>query len=88
MPGCPQVLVLTSKERIMGQAFVNTPLRQAIGWVGAAVVMVVNVVLIYQATNGHQWTAWTGVPALAGIAAYLAFVGYLVIGPSRHVPLH
>ena len=81
----PQVLVLTSQQRIMGQAFVNTPLRQAVGWVGAAVVMVVNVVLIYQATHGHQWTVWTGVPALAGITAYLAFVGYLVIGPSRSV---
>ena len=77
------MLALTSSERIMGAAFVNSPLRKTVGWIGAALVMVVNVLLVWEATGGHKWTIYTAAPALTGITAYVAFVGYLTIGPSR-----
>lgn len=67
----------------MGAAFVNTTLRKVAGWLGAGVVMAVNVVLVWEASNAAAWTLWTSVPAVVGILAYISFIVYLVIGPTR-----
>ena len=78
-----QVLVLTSSRRVMGAAFVNSRLRKVTGWMGASIVLAVNCVLVWEATNGAAWSLWTALPAVAGMGAYVSFVAYLIIGPER-----
>ena len=41
-----QVLALTSNKRVMGAAFVNGPVQQTLCWLGASVVLGVNMVLV------------------------------------------
>lgn len=82
-PGCLQVLVLTSSTRVMGTAFVNSLPRKVGGWAGSLVIMVANVVLVWEATTGTHWTLLKSFPVLLGITAYLGFIAYLVLGPKR-----
>lgn len=75
---------MTSSERIMGAAFVNHWATSAIGWAIAAFILAVNASDVWQfAQNELTGVSWVAVVLGIAIVAYLVFVLYLVIGPTR-----
>ena len=67
----------------MGDAFVNAPLVKAIAWVISGLVIAVNAWLTYLAAAENLAESPFSIAGLCiGVAAYLAFVVYLAVGPE------
>ena len=68
----------------MGDAFVNQPAVTAVAWVISGLVIAVNAWLTYLAASEHLSDSPLSIAGLCvGVAAYLGFVVYLVVGPQR-----
>ena len=79
-----QAITFTSSRRIMGDAFVNLPAVTACAWVVSGLVIAVNAWLTYLAAAEHLSQSPISIAGLCvGVAAYLGFVLYLIIGPER-----
>ena len=67
----------------MGDAFVNSPLVKAVAWTISALIIAVNAWLTYLAAAENLSESPLSIAGLcAGVAAYLAFIIYLAIGPE------
>lgn len=76
--------MMTSSERIMGAAFVNSQAINAVAWTIAGMIIAVNGYLTYVFAAENLSGSPVSIAALCvGVLLYLAFVGYLVVGPER-----
>jgi hypothetical protein len=81
-----QVLVFTSTPRIVGRCFVNSAAMQAFCWTIGAAIMTINMSLIFEfAEQILPDTVLMRLGLGLLVVAYLVFVGYLIISPSRCV---
>ena len=68
----------------MGEAFVNSRAITAVAWVISGLVIAVNAWLTYLAAAEHLSESPLSIAGLCvGVAAYLGFVVYLILGPER-----
>ena len=75
---------MTSSERIMGATFVNSKAINRIAWTIAALIIAVNGWLTYVFAAENLSESPISIAVLcAGVALYLLFVSYLILGPER-----
>ncbi|PNW83321.1 hypothetical protein CHLRE_05g248300v5 [Chlamydomonas reinhardtii] len=81
------VLTFSASPAIMGRAFANGPLLNAACWAIAGLVVAINGLAVYQVAYEYvvadPWVS--GAVLAAAVAAYLALVGYLVVGPQSQL---
>ena len=79
-----QVLAMTSSQRIMGAAFVNSKATSSIGWAIAVGILAINASDVYEfASNEVAGRSGLLIALVVAVLLYLSFVLYLTIGPKR-----
>ena len=74
---------MTSSQRIMGSAFVNSKAIKTVAWTIAAMIIAVNGWLTYVFAAENLSESPLSIAALCvGVALYLLFVSYLIVGPE------
>ncbi|KAG2430797.1 hypothetical protein HXX76_009773 [Chlamydomonas incerta] len=81
------VLTFTASPAVMGAAFANGPLLNGTCWAIAGLVVAINGLAVYQVAYefvvADPWVS--GSVLAAAVAAYIALVGYLVVGPQSQL---